>query len=137
MAIVERADGKFLMVRQYRFPTDKYSWEFPMGGIEKGESPEVAMERELKEETGVEADLELTGTFFPVAGLSPIKNYVFHGRATKEKITDRFVDEIVEIKWFSLDEIDEMILSGEITEGWTIGSLGLLRIAQSKEKNDN
>jgi len=94
-----------------------------MGGIESGELPETAAERELKEETGVEAELKPIGTFVPSPGLSPARAYVFYGRATKEEITDQLTDEITEIKWFDLDEINEMVLNGEITDGWTISSL--------------
>ena len=32
----------------------KDAWQFPQGGIKKGESIELAMYRELKEETGLE-----------------------------------------------------------------------------------
>jgi putative (di)nucleoside polyphosphate hydrolase len=33
----------------------EHSWQFPQGGIKAGETPEVAMYRELKEEVGLEA----------------------------------------------------------------------------------
>jgi len=32
----------------------EHSWQFPQGGIKQGESPEQAMFRELREETGLE-----------------------------------------------------------------------------------
>ena len=31
----------------------EYKWQFPQGGIDIGESPETAVLRELKEETGI------------------------------------------------------------------------------------
>ncbi|MDA9718853.1 NUDIX domain-containing protein [Betaproteobacteria bacterium] len=40
----------------------KDAWQFPQGGIKKGESVELAMYRELKEETGIgNADVEILG----------------------------------------------------------------------------
>ena len=40
----------------------KDAWQFPQGGIKKGESIELAMYRELKEETGIgNADVEILG----------------------------------------------------------------------------
>ena len=40
----------------------KDAWQFPQGGIKKGESIERAMYRELKEETGIgNADVEILG----------------------------------------------------------------------------
>ncbi|OAI49198.1 RNA pyrophosphohydrolase [Gammaproteobacteria bacterium SCGC AG-212-F23] len=34
----------------------KIAWQFPQGGIQESETPEVAMFRELKEEVGLQAD---------------------------------------------------------------------------------
>jgi putative (di)nucleoside polyphosphate hydrolase len=36
-----------------RIDTELEAWQMPQGGIDEGESPEVAAHRELKEETGV------------------------------------------------------------------------------------
>ena len=36
---------------------DPWRWQFPQGGIDPGETPEIAALRELKEETGIGADL--------------------------------------------------------------------------------
>ncbi len=43
---------ELLLVRQFRFGTEEFSLEPPGGVIEKGESPVLAGERELIEETG-------------------------------------------------------------------------------------
>src|SRR5919202_4984629 len=43
------------LVGQYRYPLDRYSWEIPEGGCPEGEEPLRAAQRELREETGLEA----------------------------------------------------------------------------------
>lgn len=48
-------DGKLLIARR---PEDRHmggKWEFPGGKLEKGETPEEALRRELMEELGVDA----------------------------------------------------------------------------------
>ncbi len=46
--------GKVLMLRRSIFnKVYQFRWQFPEGGIKFGESPEKALARELKEETGL------------------------------------------------------------------------------------
>jgi putative (di)nucleoside polyphosphate hydrolase len=49
--ISEDHPGRVLVFR--RRDTSLQGWQFPQGGIEKGESPKQALKRELKEETGI------------------------------------------------------------------------------------
>ena len=49
-------DGRLVLVRQYRYLIDKYSIEFPGGGIQKFEAPSLVAARELREETGYIAE---------------------------------------------------------------------------------
>jgi 8-oxo-dGTP diphosphatase len=53
-AVIERADGRFLLAQ--RPPGKVYAgwWEFPGGKIESGEPPEQALARELHEELGID-----------------------------------------------------------------------------------
>ncbi|MGF1762492.1 ADP compounds hydrolase NudE [Aliivibrio kagoshimensis] len=44
--------GDLLLIREYSAGTDRYELGFPKGLIDKGESPEQAANRELKEEIG-------------------------------------------------------------------------------------
>src|SRR5262245_21053560 len=46
------ADDRVLLVGQYRYPLDLYSWEIPEGGAPLDEDPLAGAQRELKEETG-------------------------------------------------------------------------------------
>lgn len=59
-------DGSdMLLVRQTRWGIERETVEFPCGTVEKGEEPVEAAERELLEETGVEAVLSYAGCFNP------------------------------------------------------------------------
>jgi len=44
--------NKFLVVKQKREPINKKNYEFPMGWVDKDETPIIASKRELLEETG-------------------------------------------------------------------------------------
>lgn len=52
-----RKEGKVLLGQRPIGDTFEGKWEFPGGKIEFGESPEVALRRELDEELGVQADI--------------------------------------------------------------------------------
>lgn len=47
--------GEVLLVRQYRYPGDVFTWELPGGVVDPGEDPLAAAQRELLEETGATA----------------------------------------------------------------------------------
>ena len=52
-----RKNGKVLLGLRPKGESLGGSWEFPGGKIDQGETPEVALKRELKEELDVEAEI--------------------------------------------------------------------------------
>jgi 8-oxo-dGTP diphosphatase len=53
-AIVERSDRRLLIGQRRRNDSSPLKWEFPGGKVELGETPEEALQRELREELGVD-----------------------------------------------------------------------------------
>ncbi|VVB67980.1 ADP-ribose pyrophosphatase [Candidatus Norongarragalina meridionalis] len=65
-------NGKmFLVVRKPDLRSGRLAWRLVKGGVEKGEAPERAMLRELKEETGLKGRVgkKLHSYKYPFAGL--------------------------------------------------------------------
>ncbi|MGB0744045.1 MAG: NUDIX hydrolase [Opitutales bacterium] len=56
VVVARTLEGELILVRQFRWGSDELSWELPGGIIDKGEDPVAAGLRELKEETGYEAE---------------------------------------------------------------------------------
>lgn len=51
-------DGKLLITQRREGSFHGLLWEFPGGKVEEGEGPEQALQRELKEELGIEVKVE-------------------------------------------------------------------------------
>ena len=51
-AVIERTDRRLLIGQRRRSDTSAWKWEFPGGKVERGETPEAALARELREELG-------------------------------------------------------------------------------------
>jgi 8-oxo-dGTP diphosphatase len=54
-AVIQRADGAFLLAQRPAGKVYAGYWEFPGGKVEAGEAPERALVRELQEEIGIDA----------------------------------------------------------------------------------
>src|SRR5690348_13867249 len=62
-------DGRVTIIRQYRAPLDRETWEFPAGRVDDGESAEAAARRECEEEIGrVPHRVERIRGLFPAPG---------------------------------------------------------------------
>ncbi|MGA9117374.1 MAG: NUDIX hydrolase [Bacteroidota bacterium] len=55
VAVPLLADGRVLLVRQFRYPVGEEILELPAGRLHPGEDPRLAAARELEEETGWKA----------------------------------------------------------------------------------
>jgi ADP-ribose pyrophosphatase len=122
VVIIPRTDaGKYILVRQYRFPIGKYLWEFPAGGRELGETFPQAANRELMEEIGMRpGKLKLLLRFYPTPGVSGEKMHVFLAGKLRPAVAPKDEDEDFELGTFSRAEMGRMIQRREIVDGKTL-----------------
>jgi ADP-ribose pyrophosphatase len=60
--------GYLLLVKQFRPAVEKVTLELPSGLVDAGETPAEAARRELVEETGYDAEIEVLGPLLPDVG---------------------------------------------------------------------
>ena len=114
------------LVRQYRHGVEDFLWEIPAGKLDSGEPPQVCAVRELKEETGVEAERWTSlGLFIPAPGLLSEIIHIYLARDLRVGAASPDADEELELKWMPIKDALDHILRGAWNDGKT--ALGLWR----------
>lgn len=116
-AVAINREGKILLVKEYNHPPQKEMWQFPGGFIDKGETPEQAVVRELMEEGGFKANtLRKIGYQHIYRRRIEEVSHCFIATDLEEVETNREESEFgMQAHWFSEAEIDEMVRKSEIT----------------------
>jgi mutator protein MutT len=99
-AIIRNGEGRVLLLKHRFRPSP--GWGIPGGFIERGEQPEQALRRELREEIELEVEDVKLFTTRAFKELRQIE-IVFTARALND--TARLSFEIQKAAWFSLDEL--------------------------------
>jgi 8-oxo-dGTP diphosphatase len=103
-AVIER-DGKILACRRAPHKSLAGLWEFPGGKVEPGESDEVALAREIREELGI----EITVGAFIAESLAPAGEAMIHLNAYWARLAGNDVAASTDhdlMEWFAPNDLD-------------------------------
>jgi len=124
VAVLPVRDGRIGLIRVFRHPLAKWSWEAIKGHAEPGESARDVAARELLEESGfsVAADKLIDlGAIAPEGGVIEGRSCLFVAKLT-ENSGKVVAPELGhgEMVFHSQDEIDDLIERGEIEDASTV-----------------
>lgn len=108
--IIINSNNKILLLLRDDVPNIPFpnKWDIPGGRIEEGETPDIAVRREMKEELGVDNLNEMN--LFKIYKSENLTDFIFWKRLdlNTDEIT---LNEGQKIQYFSLDEIRKMKLA--------------------------
>ncbi len=109
------------------FRKKQNDWSFPKGHMEHGETPEEAMRRELKEETGLEVIIS-----------KPLPPIVYHTDAGKEVVVNMYLVTPVNprqrlisenegdvLRWILAEEVDRLLTHQNLKDYFRVVKVSL------------
>lgn len=122
-------DGRVWLVGQHRYATDDFSWELPMGGVPPEMSLLDGAKKELKEETGLEAEHwePLLQRVHLSNSVTDENGAVFLARGLTEGVMAPEASEELWVITTPLQDAVQATLDGRITDSLTVA--GLLALA--------
>lgn len=126
--------NELLIIRQYRFGTDRIEIEIPGGAVNKGEDPLAAGLRELLEETGYAGENgRIIGKVCPNPAIQ--NNFCFTVLVENvRKVTEPEQDDMEDITVLTLPqaEIEALVNDGAINHGLVLNGLMFFAMEQAK-----
>jgi ADP-ribose pyrophosphatase len=118
-------DHRLVMVNQFRYGIDAFSWEIPGGMIDAGEDPVAAAVRELQEETGyVGTSARLLGSVNPNPAIMNNRcHLVLVENVVSTEAQEWDDDEEIELTTLPVDEVYAWGQSGRITHSLVLNAL--------------
>lgn len=101
-ALVRREDGRILLIRD-----PGRGWELPGGSVEHREDLITALQREVREESGVEVEVGKLGGVYSGMNQTPMIFFYFHARYVSGEL--RPSKESPELAWLTVAEARERI----------------------------
>jgi 8-oxo-dGTP pyrophosphatase MutT (NUDIX family) len=124
---------RVLLVGQHRYTLEDYSWEIPEGGVPAGETALDGAQRELREETGVDAaEWRELGRAHLSNSVSDELAVLFLATGLTEGTAHPDPTEELARRWVPLAEAVEMTLDGRITDAMTVIAIERMALLRSR-----
>ncbi|MCX8103729.1 MAG: NUDIX hydrolase [Candidatus Bipolaricaulota bacterium] len=122
----EGEEQRVALVRQFRQAVGQFLLEIPAGTLEPHEEPLACAQRELLEETGLEArHWEHVQTFYTAPGFCTEKMWLYLAQDARPAPESRSADdERIEVCFHTRAQVREMLRSGQFHDAKTL--VGLL-----------
>lgn len=119
------ADDEVVLVGQWRYPLERYSWEIVEGAADRGEDGLEAIRRELQEEAGYRAEhWELLVDGLALSNSVSDEEAVLYVASGLSRVpVDRDPTEELEVAHVPFDETLAMVDRGDITDAMTVVAL--------------
>jgi 8-oxo-dGTP pyrophosphatase MutT (NUDIX family) len=123
--IAVTAKEELVVIRQYRFGTDRIELEIPGGAVDTGEDPLIAGLRELREETGyVARESRIIGEVRPNPAIQGNFCYTVLALGVEPSAAPQ-PEELEEIEVLTLpfDQVMRLVATGELQHGLVLNGL--------------
>lgn len=118
------ADGRILLIRQYRHAAKQSLWELVAGRKDSGENFVQGAHRELREETGYTARrMTKMLDLFPSPGFISENMVIFLAQGLTKGEAQPEEDEKITQRIFELKEIERWIRGGKIRDSKTVAGI--------------
>ncbi len=125
---VQKSSDLFVMIREYRYLSDKISLGHVQGGIDDGETPEQAAYREVQEEVGYKAaTLIKLGAIASAPAFSKEMVDVYLARDLTQTQRSEDPNEQIEPVEMTISQIDQSIENGEVWDSQVLASWLLVK----------
>lgn len=126
--LAQTRSGLFPIVRQYRPAVEAYTWELPAGLLAQGEDPANGCRRELKEETGLEAETIVSlGNYYPDTGRLENRIHPFFVLAS-DPDPEFGCEPGLSVEFVTARSLREYVLSGRFNHQLHLGLFALVSL---------